>query len=274
MAPKDERRKMSTLDAANKRAAIATCCAVLSFAVQLALPMTGISIWFWGAAILWIAIAISIVVVVWSVHYGNRQLPTRYRIWLTGIIPAVMVFWLYPKLQAVRQAENIASTQNANPSTIATSNQMGGINNVGTIGSINVANPVIPGWTITRYPTVAKQRGLMDIIEIEPVGKRLVPWLVAVPLSEKDSLKEWGAGPSGYVPSAFLTINRYQDIVDSPEGKLHLVAGARSVGERTSVYLFLREPISRLWIGTQRNIQGKAHNELEPVPIETAKIAP
>jgi hypothetical protein len=112
------------------------------------------------------------------------------------------------------------------------------------------------GWRLTMHPVPDGFNAKIKLVlELEP-HRPLVPWVVAIPASEKAKLIEFGHGPAGHVPRWRADVGVIErDIDHSPMGPLHTVSTANLVGRGESIYLQMTELPSALWAGDDQRIE-------------------
>ena len=133
---------------------------------------------------------------------------------------------------------------------VSSQNQQGGI----TAGIYNAAPvPPLPKFTVTHRHDPSGPLGILETIEVEPIGRQFNPTVIAVLKAEQEfvDFHSISIRRSGNVDGAMVTTEFLNFTSESPDGHLVGVSIRTFVpsGDGQSVYLKIRRPITRLWIG-------------------------
>lgn len=94
-------------------------------------------------------------------------------------------------------------------------------------------------------------KGSKIVLEIRPHFDVWCPFVAAIPLGEREKLKGWAHGPSGYIPkvSALFGAGEGGGALGSGE-KVYMIRADNTADSNHGYYLYLSDIPSQLWVGT------------------------
>jgi len=150
----------------------------------------------------------------------------------------------------------------------------------GSPGGVQVGGNLIvtasppPGWRIKKHSPLPGRPDIVMTLEIEPIGRRFSMWRVAVLSRERAKIADWYSGASNYPTNMIMKLGQYEGEGTSDNEKTYVFGTEQSVGDGNSIYLDLKQPITRLWVGNAAGrVGGLETDRLEPVDLSTASSA-